>query len=124
MGDVVQPAGLLPSSSFDPDEIGWASIRGLTSSQFADHFDTMKDDYMMIDIEVDEIDGKERVSAVWQLNTEDRGWFEFRNLTSTQFHDKWTELKDDGYRLIDQEAYTLNDQSLYAGVWVKNVEDL
>ncbi len=123
-GELVAAAGVLPSSLYDPDEIGWASIRGLSSSAFADHFNAMKDEYLMMDIEVDEIDGDQRVSAVWQRNTDNRGWAEHRNLDTNEFHDKWTTYKDQGYRLVDQEVYQLNGQWRYAGIWVQNKENL
>lgn len=121
---MVQAAGLMPSNIFDPDAVGWASYRNYSSSAFSDLFDQMKDDYLMLDIEVDEINGQQRVSAVWQWNHDNRGWYEYRNLTSSEFHDKWVELKDSGYRLIDQEAYTLNGNRRYAGIWVQNKENL
>ncbi len=123
-GELITAAGVLPSNLYDPDSIGWASIRGLSSSAFSDHFNAMKDDYLMMDIEVDEIDGEQRVSAVWQRNVNNRGWAEHRNLNSTQFHDKWTTYKNQGYRLIDQESYTLNGNRYYAGIWVQNSENL
>ncbi|MEZ4868747.1 MAG: serine hydrolase [Caldilineaceae bacterium] len=123
-GELVSAAGVLPSTLYDPDEIGWASIRGLSSADFADHFNQMKDDYLMLDIEVDEIDGQQRVSAIWQRNTDNRGWAEHRNLTSDEFHTKWVAYKDQGYRLIDQESYTLNGNRYYAGIWVQNKENL
>jgi hypothetical protein len=40
---------------------------------------------MVIDIEVDEIDGEQRVGAVWQDNLDNRGWFELRNMSAAQF---------------------------------------
>lgn len=123
-GELITAAGVLPSSLYDPNEIGWASIRGLSSSAFSDHFNEMKNDYLMMDIEVDEIDGQQRVSAVWQRNTDNRGWAEHRNLNSTQFHDKWTQYRDQGYRLVDQESYVLNGSRYYAGIWVQNKENL
>ncbi|MCB0121558.1 MAG: serine hydrolase, partial [Caldilineaceae bacterium] len=123
-GELITAAGVLPSSLYDPDEIGWASIRGLSSSAFSDHFNAMKNDYLMMDIEVDEIDGEQRVSAVWQRNTDNSGWAEHRNLDTNQFHDKWTQYKDQGYRLIDQESYLLNGSRYYAGIWVQNKENL
>jgi CubicO group peptidase (beta-lactamase class C family) len=106
----------------DPQEVGWASVRNLTSAQFSADFAARKNDSILIDIEVDEINGQERVSGVWQANTENRGWAEFRNLTSAQFSDKWNELRDAGYRLIDQESYTLGGQRYYAGIWIENTE--
>ena len=123
-GELVTAAGVLPSSLYDPDEIEWSSIRGLSSSAFSDHFNSMKDEYLMMDIEVDEIDGEQRVSAVWQRNTDNRAWAEHRNLNTDAFHAKWAELKAAGYRLVDQEAYTLGGQWYYAGIWVENKENL
>ncbi|GEM_PF-421063 len=117
-------AGVLPSSLFDPDSIGWASRRDMSSSAFSDWFNQMKDEYMLIDIEVDEVNGQQRVAGVWQRNTDNRGWAEHRNLTSSQFHDKWVSYRDQGYRLIDQEAYTLGGTRYYAGIWVENREGL
>ncbi len=117
-------AGVLPSSLFDPDSIGWASRRDMSSSAFSDWFKQMKDAYMLIDIEVDEVNGQQRVAGVWQRNTDNRGWAEHRNLTSSQFHDKWVSYRDQGYRLIDQEAYTLGGTRYYAGIWVENREGL
>jgi CubicO group peptidase (beta-lactamase class C family) len=115
----------IPSSIFDPYSVGWASVRNMKSDQFSQYFsEKSRDGYMVIDIEVDEIDGVQRVGAVWQKNADDRGWAELRNLTDSQFHEAWTSYKDQGYRLIDQEAYTLGGRLLYAGVWVENKEDL
>ncbi len=118
----VQAAGVLPSALFDLDETGWASFREMSSSKFADHFESMKDDYMMLDVEIDIIGGEYKAGAVWQRNDTNRGWAEYRNLDTNEFHDKWVELKDQGYRLVDQESYVWNGERLYAGVWVDNVE--
>ncbi|NJM39763.1 MAG: beta-lactamase family protein [Anaerolineae bacterium] len=79
---------------------------------------------MVIDIEVDEIDGTQRVGAVWQKNTDGRGWYEYRNLTSDEFHTKWDELRLKGYRVVDQDAYVLDGKLLWAGVWIENKENL
>ncbi len=114
--------GVLPATVFDPDETSWSSVRNLSSAAFSAHFDAMKDDYMMIDIEVDEINGQQRVGAVWQWNTDDRGWAEWRNLSSTEFGQKWEEYRDAGYRLIDQEIYVLDGTRYYAGIWIENKE--
>ncbi|RMD63128.1 hypothetical protein D6833_06005, partial [Candidatus Parcubacteria bacterium] len=118
------PAGVLPSNIFDPNEISWISRRDMSSSAFSDYFNQVKNNYMLIDIEVDEVNGEERVAGVWQWNTDGRGWAEHRNLTSSQFHDKWVHYRDLGYRLIDQESYTLNGNRYYAGIWVENKENL
>jgi CubicO group peptidase (beta-lactamase class C family) len=73
---------------------------------------------------VDEVDGVERVSAVWQKNIDGRGWYEYRDLTDQEFHDKWVELDELGFRLFDQECYKLGGKEFYAGAWIYNTEDL
>jgi CubicO group peptidase (beta-lactamase class C family) len=115
----------IPSEFFDPYSVGWASVRNMKSDQFSQYFsEKSRAGFMVIDIEVDYIDGVQRVGAVWQKNIDGRGWAEHRNLTDSQFHLLWTEYRDSGYRLIDQEAYYLGDARFYAGVWVENVENL
>lgn len=114
----------LPAGIFDPDNVAWGSNRNYSSSDFAANFITMRDaGYMLIDIEVDEIDGNERVGGVWQYNTDNRGWAEHRNISSTQFGDYWTQYNNMGWRLIDQESYRLNGTRYYAGIWVENSEN-
>jgi CubicO group peptidase (beta-lactamase class C family) len=116
---------VIPTFFFDPYSVGWASVRNMTSAQFSQHFAEMsRMNYFVLDIEVDEVDGVERVSAVWQKNVDNRGWYEYRNLTDQEFHDKWVELGDLGYRVIDQECYKLSGKDFYAGVWIYNSEDL
>jgi len=118
-------AGGLPSSFFDLNEVSWSSIRNYTSSDYSDYFDDKSaDGYLVVDLDILEISGQQRVNAVWQKNVDNRGWASSRNMTSTQFNDKWNELRDDGYRLIDQEAYVLNGSLYYAGVWIENKENL
>lgn len=124
---IARPAhahGGLPVDVFDPQEIGWASVRTMTSAQFSTDFAKRKKTQMVIDLEIDEIDGNQRVSAVWQTNITNRDWASLRNLTSAEFAQEWQQRKDQGYRLIDQEIYLLGGQWRYAGVWTKNVERL
>jgi CubicO group peptidase (beta-lactamase class C family) len=118
-------ADTIPSALFDPTSVGWASVRNMTSSQFSQYFaERSRQGYMVTDIEVDEINGVQRVGAVWKQNTDGRGWAEHRNLTSSEFNDTWTALRDAGYRPIDQEGYQLAGNQFYAGVWIQNVENL
>lgn len=117
-------AETLPSDLMDPDEIGWVSYRDASSSAFSNFFQSKKETHMMIDIEVDEVDGEQQVAGIWQVNSDGRGWAEKRNLTSAQFSENWNNYKDQGYRLIDQEAYLLNGNRYYAGIWIENKEGL
>jgi CubicO group peptidase (beta-lactamase class C family) len=117
-------AGLF-SNVLDLDEVSWASVRDLSSSAFHDDFVARSNaGYMLLDIEVDEVDGNQRVAGVWQRNTDGRGWESRRNLTDTQFSDAWQDLSRRGYLLIDQESYTLGGARYYAGIWIQNREGL
>ena len=112
--------GIIPANIFDPDSVAWSSRRDMSSSAFSSWFgDLMANNYMIIDIEVDEVSGSQQVAGVWQDNIDNRGWAEYRNMTSSQFSAKWDELEEDGYRLIDQEIYQLNGSWYYAGIWVE-----
>ncbi len=119
------PLDPIPSPILDPNSVSWASVRGMTSSQFATYFDEMaRQGFMVVDIEVDEIDGQERVGAVWQDNLDNRGWFELRNMSASQYEAELASKRSAGYRLIDQEVYILDGRTLYAGVWIFNTEGL
>ena len=119
------PNDPIPSAILDPDAAGWYSVRNMTSAQFSAYFDEKsRQGYMVIDIEVDEIKGEERVGAVFQQNLDNRGWFEYRNLPLGEFESKNTELRGKGYRMIDQEYYVLDNVAYYAGVWIFNKENL
>ena len=55
---------------------------------------------MVIDLEVDVIDGAYRVGAVFRPNPDGRGWASLRNLSHDEFHERWTDYRDRGYRLV------------------------
>lgn len=118
-----QPAFAAPVD--DLNNVAWASIRGYTSQQFNTYFNQKKaQGYRVIDVEVDEINSQPRYSAIFQFNPDKRGWASLRNLTHQEFSREWQNYKAKGYRLIDQEAYMLNGQRRYAGVWIQNKENL
>jgi CubicO group peptidase (beta-lactamase class C family) len=107
----------------DPNSIDWASIRGYDSQDFHTYFNQKKaDGYRIIDLEVDEIKGKASYSAIWQKNSNNLDWVSSRDLTDDEFSQRWNDLKEKGYRLIDQESYTLNGKRFYAGVWEENTD--
>lgn len=127
LGMVTAMAALSPAMAAnidDPDSVAWSSIRGYSSSEFAQYFQQKQaQGYRVIDIEVDQIGGQTRYSAVWQYNSDKRGWASYRNMTSEQFGQRWQDFRNKGYRLIDQESYTIGSKRYYAGVWVQNKEN-
>jgi CubicO group peptidase (beta-lactamase class C family) len=125
LADPSAPLDPIPSPILDPDQVSWASVRGMTSDQFSAYFDEKaREGFMITDIEVDEINGEERVGAVWQNNLDHRGWFQLRNMSASEFTTELAAKRSAGYRLIDQEVYVLEGRKLYAGVWIFNTEEL
>jgi CubicO group peptidase (beta-lactamase class C family) len=119
------PRDPIPSPILDPDAVGWASLRNLTSAQFTDDFKTRSNDgYLLIDIEVNEVNGQERVGGVWQQNLDKRQWAELRNMTAQSFIDENARMRLSGFRMIDQEEYTLGGSTYYAAIWIENLENL
>lgn len=113
------------SNVLDRNSVGWASVRGLGGAAFHDDWVARRAaGYMLIDLEVDELNGNESVSGVWQQNADGRNWASWRNLSSDEFGAKWQELRDAGYLLIDQETYVLAGTRYYAGIWIENKEGL
>lgn len=51
------------------------------------------------------------------------GWFSYRDLTSAQFSARFLSLRDD-YRVIDVEAYEVDEEMRYAGIWQRNDDNL
>jgi CubicO group peptidase (beta-lactamase class C family) len=119
-----QATPAVPRAQFDPAETGWVSLRDQTSSAYATRFAELKKTMMLIDLDVDVIDGAYRVGSVWRPNTDGRGWASLRNLTGAEFHAKWLSYRAQGYRLIDQEAYVVDGRDRFAGVWMQNREGL
>jgi CubicO group peptidase (beta-lactamase class C family) len=109
------------------DQLGlaWASRRDLTSAQFAQRFAEYRDQgFIITDVDAYPNGSWLLYSMVWQDNTEGRGWAEWRNLTSSEYHDKWLYYRDRGYRPLDVEGYPSDNTVLYAGIWVENREGL
>ncbi len=120
-----QASSGLPSAVFDPDTTAWYSYRNLSEATFDAQFAEKADaGYMLTDIEVEVVDGERRVGAIWQKNTDSRGWVAHYKKTHAEFSAKWQEYKDAGFRLVDQETYVLNGTRYWAGIWVENQESL
>jgi CubicO group peptidase (beta-lactamase class C family) len=118
-------AHVLPTDLFDPTSTAWLSVRNMTGAAHQDFFNSSAaQGYLMIDSERIEIGGEVRHSSVWQYNSDNRSWVSRSNLTSEQFSDYWQQYADAGMRLIDQDAYPINGELHYAGIWMENKENL
>ena len=107
---------------FDPDEVAWNSIRNYSQDAWVDYFNENKDEFIPTDVEVDVVNGEVKFGATWQRNLDNRAWEQWHLLTSDQFGDKWQDLNSRGFRLVDQEAYTVGGRLRYSGLWVENTE--
>lgn len=120
-----QAAAGVPLALFDKPSIGWLSVRNMSVAAHQSLFEERSGQgYMMIDGERMELDGQLRVSSVWQYNSDGRAWAARSNLSNAEFDAYWTEYKDKGMRLIDQDAYEVDGAIRYAGIWVQNSESL
>ena len=45
-------------------------------------------------------------AGIWVQNKNGRGWYEYRDMTSQEFGNKWLELRDAGYRLQELHEAT------------------
>ncbi len=103
--------------------IGWLSFRDLTGESFGQKFQQYKNaGYIMIDMDGYETSAGVRYSMVWEKNKTNRGWAEYRDMTDDGYHNKWTELKNQGFRPVDIESYRSAGNQRFAGIWVKNTE--
>ena len=84
---------------------GWASFRDLTSAEFSAKFAEFRDaGYRMIDIDAYPNGSGVLYSQVWENNSDNRGWAEYRDMTSAQYATRWADLRDAGYRPHDFEV--------------------
>lgn len=103
--------------------IGWASFRDLSSSEFSKKFHQYKKaGYIMIDVDAYSASGGTRYAMVWRKNTDNRGWAEYRGMTSEKYNERWKAFRKKGYRPIDIESYRVGNKQRYAGIWVQNKE--
>ena len=118
-----QPA--LKTGIFDPAEVGWVSVSDLTEAQFSTAFTKWSDKHFLVtDIEADMTPNGLRLGAVWQYNTDGRGWMVKTRMTLAQYQQIAATAFRDGLRLHDMETYVRDGTRYYAAAWVQNVEGL
>ena len=108
-----------------PDqELAWESRRDMSDAAYEAKLDELKGKgFRPTDVEV--LGGSSRKYAcIWRKNTDGRGWEVRTKLSDSDFSAKWEEMKNKGYRPIDQESHTLNGQQYYGAIWMDNKENL
>lgn len=59
-------------------------------------------------------------AAIWEKKPAGRGWVMRSDRTALQFANLWRQYRDEGYRLVDFERYSILGVVRYAGLWVEN----
>ncbi len=109
----------------DAAEVETRHFYDQTSAQYSSTFNTLRGNYLPVDIDVTDVgSGQARINSIWIANPSQRPWVALRDMTSAQFSTHWGNYSTRGYRLVDQETYALGGQTLYAGIWIKNTEQL
>jgi CubicO group peptidase (beta-lactamase class C family) len=106
--------------------IGWYSHRGLTRAELAAVYDARVADGMIpINLGARSsglVDNE--FSIVWRENVDGRNWKAHWDLTSEQYHARWEQYRDEGYRPLGVTSYHFGGLQLFAGIWIENRENL
>lgn len=117
-GGVLRYSGIWVKNSAN---IQWIIRRNLTAAVYAAEFTSNSDaGYRVVDLESYRAGGVQYYAVIWQKNTNGRGWYAYRDMSARGYKNRWNELRDAGYRLIDFEAYDTEEGLRYAGVWRQN----
>lgn len=76
-----------------------------------------------IDFEAYETSSGMRYAGVWAQNAESLSWRVDYDQTSQQFGAAFPTLRNDGFRLVDIEAYETPNGIRYAGIWYRSCDN-
>ncbi|MFA0961061.1 serine hydrolase [Roseivirga sp. BDSF3-8] len=108
-----------------PPNLPWASRRDLSDSQFSGYFQEYRDrGWIIKDVDAYPDGNGLNYAMIWEANPDNRGWAEWRNLTSDGYHEKWEQYRDQGYIPTDVEGYMSGNNLRFAGIWEENKEGL
>lgn len=117
----VASQGILDQPDID---LSWESRRDMSEATYEAKLEELKGTgYRPVDVEV--LGGSSRKYAcIWRKNNDNRGWEVRTKLTDNEFSTKWDEMKNKGFRPIDQEAHTVSGKTYYGAIWMENKENL
>ena len=109
----------------NPDGRRWKERRNLTSDGYHEKWEEYKEaGYRPLDIEVYLLDDEWRYAGIWIDNLENIDWWSRRNMDGDEYGTVFTDKSDEGYHLVDMEAYNTTDGLRYSAIWYKNVENI
>lgn len=94
---------------------------GMSHAQFQQVFNELgQQGYRLRRISGYEVGGHDMYAAVWEKSG-GPAWQAYYALNRSQYQQKFTELVQQGYRLVYVNGYGVSGQDLYAGIWEKSV---
>jgi CubicO group peptidase (beta-lactamase class C family) len=105
-------------------DLAWESWRNLSETDYEKKLDGLKAKGLRpTDVEV--TGGSSRkYHCIFRKNTDGRGWEVRTKLKDSEFSAKWEEMKNKGYRPIDQEVHTVSGTTYFGAIWIDNKEGL
>lgn len=105
------------------DRRNWELKTALSSQDYNKKWTEMKNKgFRPVDQETHIVNGKRYFGALWIQNKENYKWVSFRNITSQQYGQRFTEYKGKGYMPVDVDVYPSGDELRYSVIWVQNTK--
>lgn len=109
---------------YDPLEVESTVLRNLSAAEYWSEMSSRPGTQLLVDLEIEVVDGEQRFHTVWQQNSGGRNWVGLHGQPQTQFEETNLNLRNAGYRLLNQENFVVGDTRYWAGVWKLNPEQL
>ncbi len=101
----------------------WNFTSGVNLSEFkSSHEKNATKGFSITEIEIDRIGASLQFAGVWVKSKRQVPTVFYYGMNDLLFSNRYGEMADRGYRLVDFEAYEANGALLYAGIWVRNDE--
>lgn len=97
----------------------WESRSGLNGAAFTAKFKQMADDgFRMTDLEGYQDGGETRFAGIWVKN-DGRGWYAWRDMSSSDYQAKFNEMSAQGFRPVHVDGYGTPNGQRFAAIFEK-----
>jgi hypothetical protein len=96
----------------------WRGEFGLTSAAYAELFQTLKEDFRIIDMSGYNTPNGVRYAVIWQRNTNNLLWQVHRDVTRPDMQNLVNQQDANGWVPLKVEAYTIGGESRYISLWM------
>src|SRR6266705_1375406 len=95
----------------------WQARHGLNSIQYQQAFDQMRSEgYRLLRVSGYQVDSEDHYAAIWEYGSGPP--IQARHgLSSTQYQEAFDQLRNEGYRLVWLNAYSVDGEDHYAAIW-------